>query len=383
MYTNAYLYLGRVALTRPNITRILLVFTLALLCGCAAKVPVIRAWQPWIRIVESPSSIQAGTMFAIHVDGETTPLPDGDALLQRELAREIETLLSRRGYGTSGIESDYRLQVLYRTERSDKLNVVSNVRSVNYALLATGSNSSSEASTGLGVSLARSLAALSLVSANTSRQNVTETKTFIHSISIVVIDNAGAEVWTGESTWDSPELDLLTEVSLAFQLLLSGLPSDASIRPAVPEVKGTHTANHYKLACLNRWFACPALPYRIAFSFQIYDLFDGIPKDIRNPEALPAYLDLIQTAEYALPQGTEDWDDPLRMKLWSKVLLGGQYLMGPEQKPIYVLVRLTGHREGYLVEECWLATPDEFAAFEGQLSNWRDRLESYYDVFVR
>ncbi len=383
MYTPTYFNLGRVALTHSVTIRFLALIAMTYLCGCAARVPHVRAWQPWTRVVDTPTSLEKGAVIAIYMDGKTAPLPDGDELLHKELERRTEALLSRRGYSTSDREFDYELRMIYKTERNDMLSVMSSVKTVNYALMATGTGSGSATSSGLGVSLARSIAALALASANMAEQSVTESVSYTHSISIAISDKLGEEIWKGESTWDSPQLDILAEISSVLQLLFSGLPIDSSVRPEVSEAKGSHAANYFKLYCIQRWFTCPALPYRIAFSAERYALVNGIPKTIKNPEALPAYLDLIQTAEYALPHGSKDREDPLRNDLWSKAMLGRQYLLGPEQRPVNVLVKLTGHSQGYLVEKCWLATDDEYAAFEGELMDWRQLLEEYYDVFVR
>jgi hypothetical protein len=131
------------------------------------------------------------------------------------------------------------------------------------------------------------------------------------------------------------------------------------------------------------------LPYRIAFQDLTSDPEDGsakvqnaIPASIKYPEALAAYLDLVTTAEIALPAGDEDWSDPLKRDLWKKVTLGARYRLTPDEKPVAVLVRLTGDWFGYTVKDCRIATDAEFSAFESDLARWQETLREYFKVYV-
>jgi len=208
---------------------------------------------------------------------------------------------------------------------------------------------------------------------------------YTHIISIEVHGKDGVMVWKGESTWDSNELDMIRRIVPAIQLILSDLPSAQGIRPDAPEVKNSHVLNYFKLECEDTWFTCPALPWRIKFERNpSSETRTSIPRSIKDPAALAAYVDLIQTAEYVLPDGNEkDWKDPLRISLWENVTLGGQYLLGPDRIPVNIIIKLTGRSNGYYTNECKIATGEEFSRFSGQFSKWRQVLQDYYDVYVR
>jgi hypothetical protein len=168
--------------------------------------------------------------------------------------------------------------------------------------------------------------------------------------------------------------------------VLSDLPSDRTFKPEVPEVKESHTENFYKLEVENNWFTCPALPFRIWFEEPktTREAKTMIPGSVRDAKAFSAYLDLIQTAEYALPSGnSDDWKKPIEISLWEKVTLGGQYRLGPGGKQTNVLIKLSGKVEGYYVDACWIATDQQYAEFQQRFSRWQNALADYYDVFVR
>ena len=66
----------------------------------------------------------------------------------------------------------------------------------------------------------------------------------------------------------------------------------------------------------------------------------SLSKEIKHVVALSAYIDLIQTAEYALPQGKEKNTNPLDRDIWSKVQLGGIYYLGNDDIPRKILINL-------------------------------------------
>jgi hypothetical protein len=176
-------------------------------------------------------------------------------------------------------------------------------------------------------------------------------------------------------------------LATGLQVLFSQLPYDPGHLPNVPAIKVGKEASFYRTYCEGGWFACPALPSRIAF--------DPLPADIdyllsdgpsplgrtREPKALAAYLDLIQTAEFALPLGSDDYSDPLARKLWSKARLGGQYELKPSGAVVNVLITLKGRTNGYLVDECYLATNQEYREFMSNLNAWQDAIREYFDFY--
>ncbi len=99
---------------------------------------------------------------------------------------------------------------------------------------------------------------------------------------------------------------------------------------------------------------------------------------------MACYVDLIQTAEYVLPNGDEiDWKNPLSKSLWEKVTLGGKYLLGPLKTPINAIVELKGRQNGYYINKCKIVDDKEYAEFEVRINKWRDALSNYYDVYKK
>jgi hypothetical protein len=234
---------------------------------------------------------------------------------------------------------------------------------------------------GLGVSAARAVAAASNLPVSRMLQVSRQVTSYIHIISMEIHDKDAELVWEGESTWDSPDLSMLPELLPTLQLILSALPSDPECRPEIAEVDSSHAFNYFKLECDNRWFSCPGLPYKIAFKTPL-EGFTNLPSCIKGGNALAAFVDLMQTAEYALPDGGRDWRNPLDPSLWGKVILGGQYLLGPARKPLNVLIKLSGKSSGYFIDKCWIASEADYRDFQQNLSKWQKVIQEYYDVYV-
>ncbi|MFH1863034.1 MAG: hypothetical protein ABH878_09530, partial [bacterium] len=189
-------------------------------------------------------------------------------------------------------------------------------------------------------------------------------------------------IWKNDALWNTNDPDVNEKGKFVLQLILSKLPNDPKYRPDIKEIKPEHEVNYINIECLNRWFTCPALPYRISFGSKT-KLQKRPLEGIENPQALAAYVDLIQTAEMALPLGEGNPKDPLDLSLWSQVQLGGQYLLGPDKQAINALVILHGKRDGYYIQKCWLVSDEEFARFKSDLSAWRQTLLDYCAVFVQ
>lgn len=350
--------------------------------GCATT-PNVRIWRPWTRILELESSIPLNSKLNIKVQGDTKPLLGNDSLLQNEIEKNLEHLLERRGYKIVFENPDFFVVLKYITDRHDKLKSSSLFYSSTNSAFASSTVTGAGATSGLGVSIARSVSAL-FTQSRALTQNKTETvKFYTHIISIEILDKNKQILWQGDSSWDSLDLNLQTDIKPSIQLLLSGLPTNYETLPQAPEVKKGRENNFYKLMCKGYWFSCPSLPYKISFS-STGSVDSDIPYSVKNPEAFSAYIDLIQTAEYALPLGlgTKYYSDPLNRSLWSKVQLGGKYYLGSKKKLIKVLIKLKGERSGYTIDKCWIATDKEFENFENLLTKWRKTLIDYYDVYV-
>lgn len=247
----------------------------------------------------------------------------------------------------------------------------------------TLTNAGVGATSGLGVSIARTISALSSRSTTVGTQSAEQILSYTHTIAIEISSKDGLALWKGESTWDTGDLNILIGIIPALQLILSDLPSDRSVRPEVPEVKDTHINNYFRLMCKDAWFTCPALPYRIYFAEHSQSIAGPkAPVGINNPNALAAYVDLVQTAEYALPGGDEKaWKNPLELSLWKNVTLGGQYFLGPDKKAVNIIIELTGKSDGYYIEKCKIADDKEYSDFNLRLRMWREALYYYYDVY--
>ena len=356
-------------------------FLLILCClvtGCAPTAPTVRVWHPWWRTLNSDKSIALYSQLVIEVVAKDTPLLGSQQLLGNQIRDNLEYLLSRRGFVVDGGYTVYNLTLTYSTERTDRLTSLSSMASstAGFWYLRTGSPIG-----GLGVSAARAVAATSYLSGSQMLQVSRQVTSYIHTISMEIHDKDAELVWKGESTWDSPDPSMLPELIPTLQLILSDLPSDPKCKPHVLEVDSSHALNYFKLECENRWFSCPALPYRISFD-RAEDLdYTSLPSSIKNPNALAAIVDLIQSAEYALPE-TYYSHNPLDISSWGKVKLGGQYLLGPDKKPVNVMIKLSSTSAGYWIDVCWIASDEKYAEFQGKLSNWRKVLQDYYDVFV-
>jgi hypothetical protein len=360
-------------------------FTLLFLFGCAT-VPLYRVPQPWTRSLNSSQPIDPKKSAKIEVVGITSPLLGNEQLTSHALQGTLTQLAKRRGFSITTGPYDYLVKLTYRTERRDKMRMSTSVSSSNAQLYGMSTGSGAGATSGLGVSIARAIGVMVSRSSTVAEQRMDEQTSYTHTIAIDIANTEGTVLWKGESTWDTEELDLMDRIVPALQLILSDLPSDKTTRPEIQEVKESHVNNYYRLECNDVWFTCPALPYRIWFEDKnATSLRDFIfPSGIENKNALACYVDLIQTAEYALPNGDErEWIDPLAVSLWRNVTLGGQYLLGPKKMPVNVIIELAGKKDGYFVTSCRIVDPKEFSDFNTKLLHWREALANYYDVFKK
>jgi hypothetical protein len=309
-----------------------------------------------------------------------------ESLLKSDVKLTLKTLIERRGYVVSEDKGDYVINVSY--ESSTFLSQSSSFGAAEYNSLVSAQVTSSAVAQGygLGVSLARSMSVLT--SGNASAVNmVAETRrSYCHTITLEMDNGMGQQIWKGESTWDTNDPDIRSDLSFAFQLLLSRLPRDEQLTPRVKKVASGKGENYYNLFCNDRTFHCPALPNPIEFvspadSYNRKLEFSSIARRIENQEAFEAYIDLIRTAEYALPTGSKDYANPLEPDLWSSTTLGGRYYLGSDKEPVFVLIRLTGEKTGYVVNQCWVANDHDMWAFAGEFERWKEALRNYYNVY--
>lgn len=354
-----------------------------ILMASCSTVPVLRVQRPWTRSLRSYEDISINSKISIDVNGVSLPLLGDDKLVSSEIKKSLLTLLLRRGFKYSSDSYDYLVSLNYKTEKDNKMMISSSLESINYYKNYRGSFATSY---GLGVSIAKSIGALSVKSNTISRQIAEETTFYINTIAINISKPNKTQVWKGELIWDSSSPNILNQILPNLQLILCDLPSNQTIRPEVNEIKESHINYYYNIECNNKWFTCPALPYRIYLSPKTYitNRSSQVPNYIEDSFALDAYVDLIQTAEYAIPKGNEeDWEDPLDNMIWSDVTLGGQYVLNPSKKRINIILTLKGETEGYYLKNARVVDNSEYSIFQTKYRSWHKTLTNYYDYYVR
>ncbi len=368
---------------RIKACRLVWLVMLPLFASCST-VPLVRVERPWIRTLQSSEPIQHDAKLKIEVEGSTLPLLGKEELVEDTIRNKISALLKRRGFVIDDASYDYKVRLNYKSERSDKLKFSSAFASANLDRLSESTSSSAANALGLGVAFASSISELSSAQTAVARQAVEQSVSYIHTISIDIFNRNDVVVWKGDTTWDSQNLNFVNDIIPALHLILSYLPTDQAVKPEVPEIKNSHVVNYYMIVCVNTWFTCPALPYRIYLKTDPGQFITNyVPSNIKEQYALAAYVDLIQTAEYALPDGDEDdWKNPLDINLWNHVTLGGQYLLGPNKKPVNVIIKLYGQKEGYYLDSCRVVSDNEYSDFKQKLLKWRKALSDYVDCYA-
>ncbi len=357
---------------------LLLIIGISIFLSCT-QVPKYEIWRPWTRSLSSTEKIVLGKSIKINIEGKTNPLLGKEQILRREMRSILINLLQRRGFKITNQTPDYKLIFSYNTDHEIRSSSSSTILSDNLSAFSFGTLSGTGYSSGLGVSIASAVSKAISQSTLFSKQVKVDRDNYVHTISIDILDKNNKIIWVGDSKWDSRSVDIRTDIFSAIQILLSDLPSDESIFPRVREVKKDYALNYYRIYCWNNWFACPALPYRIYFS----DLRGNskIPNSVYNNMAFAAYLDLMQTTEYALPVGIKNAKSPLNRDLWKKVLLGGEYYIGDSNKEYKILIKLKGESSGYIIEKCWIASDEEYQDYQEKIMRWKDFLKDYYNVY--
>ncbi len=368
-------------MNRRNLLRYLLF--LFLVCGLAscAKVPKRTCWRPWARILENSEEIVPGSTVSVEVKGDCQPLLGSDKLLENELSQILGNLLQRRGFIIADEGEDYSIRLSYLTVRNDM--IVSRVYTV-----PTFSWAQTWGPYGYGIAAANMVGTTSTtVMGSVPVSNVRSQETYNHSLALQVLNRESSVVWQGEASWDDLELDLLSKANQVLQLIISGLPKASDIPPRVKAVRPEAAQNFFRIYCVDEWFSGPALPYRIIFQYRKQKEISGgsktipVPNTVKNPEAFAAYLDLVQTAEFALPLGTDNYSDPLDRNIWKWVGLGREYILEPGEQRVPILIELKGQEDGYEVSECKIATEEEYQVFLNRMARWQQALRDYFDVY--
>lgn len=359
-------------------------FALVQLSACVTR-PVAPAWRPWNRVLHGPGNVPAGSVLQLEVSGETGPLLGSEDLVAASIAATAKGLLERRGFRVADAATEHRCAITYRTMAAEPI--------TGNTLVPTGITStawvasSSRISRGLGVTVARELSTVSVTTTPSSIGITALLHRYEHVLALEITDSQQALLWKGEATWISRDLDIRGDLPAGLQVLMSQLPYNPDHPPRVRAIRAEKEGSFYRTFVNRRWFSCPALPSKIAFDSLPADinyLFADAPKavdSIQDTEALAAYLDLVQTAEFAVPLGAEDYSDPLASRLWSKVRLGGPYVLEPAGETVYVLMTLREKSGGYLVEQCHLVDRRDYSEFEESLEKWQEALRAYFDFY--
>jgi hypothetical protein len=324
--------------------------------------------------------IPIGSEIVVSVEGVTDPLFGETKLQDKEIRERLERNLVRRGYVIDKTGYKFLVQFKFRTERRDK--------TTSSSYMSTGSfsgnynyNASGAASIyGLSAALAQIISAMASSTKTTALNSTQTMKYYTHSVTMEIRDRSGNLVWVGESTWDSPDINFKDDSYLAIQLLIVNLPKKENVYPKLQKLQSDKVENFYNLYCKYFGFASPALPYRTKFNTSGTTYF---PKQkIKNSEYLPFYIDLLQTAEDALPTGKKTYKNPLDRQLWSKAMVGSKYTDN-NGKIVNVLIYLYGQSYGYTIQNCWIASDEEYADFESRLKIWKKAIHDYYDVYEK
>ena len=349
-----------------------------LLTGCGATTPTLQVPKPWTRTFGEPQNIEKSSTIFLQIEGEEKQLLLNNSLLDDEIFNIIESQLKRRNFSLTEIEedSDYILNVRFLSKEvqvmRSELSTYQSSSQMNYSGTSTGI-----------------LAALAVGAQSSSSKLSTKTETssqtvYRNVVGFVVKTSDENIIWTGESTWESSNVDILSLFPTVSQILLSNLPGYGEVIPRVTAVNPEKEENYYKLYIQGRYFVGPSLPYVINFERSLTEpgatTRDLKIEGVSDPRISYAVIDLIQTTEYAVPK-EPDYDDPLSTRQWNRVILGGRYYIGDDSQPSNILVELRGSKSGYTIKNAKIASQTEYGIFLQDLSKWQNTLNEYYNVF--
>ncbi|MCH8569106.1 MAG: hypothetical protein LAT67_12605 [Balneolales bacterium] len=375
-------------MNKPIFKTILITLSAIFIYSCATT-PVVQVPQPWTRSMGDPQLIEHNTTIYLNIIGNEEHLLLDNSLVDRKIYKIIENQLMRRNFTITDNEqeADYLMVVNYSSRDVEvmRTSVGTTQRSsqVNYS------------QTGTGVLAALAVGAQSTQSQATSRVESRTHTAYRHTLGLSISSLEGEMIWTGESTWESGAVDILRRIQPVSQILISNLPGYAEMIPRVPAVRQNKEQNYYRLYIRGNRFFGPALPYSINFeglsssgsgaifvgsSTQRSASQSGDLRSVSDTRILNAVIDLIQTAEYAVPHSPE-YDDPFYSQQWSRVNIGGRYFIGDDTEPSNILVELRGSREGYTIRNASLVHESTYNEFLVELEKWQKALSEFYNVF--
>lgn len=352
---------------------------LVLLVGCA-QVPKSVS-LPWNRSL-SKSMIVPESRISLWVECESTPLLGSDQLVEDEIATTVKELLTRRGFIITEQNPKYKMKVQYQTEITKQKILMSS----SYASSSTGNYGSGSDYSGLGVMFALAMATASASNTSYLKTIDIERDMYKHRLACEIYSESDEVIWQNETYVDSYQIDILNGYIPLLQIALSSLPSTNAVIPRVKKLNKDRLQDFANINLNRTKFMCPALPNHIRFVNSRYYDDNSHSKSgrlgIADPQAIMAYIDLLRTAEYAIPSGTEkDWKNPTQKTLWKKATLIGRYYLGQDESPVNVVICLKGNPNYYTVDKCRLVSDEEYQGYLNQYNAWKLALVNYYSFF--
>lgn len=370
--------------------RPILLFTCICYCiiiiGCAPNpvLPTYRIQPPWNRILTDGSNLSLNATLSIKVTGETTPLIGNEELTEKQIKDLAQQLLERRGFRISDNIAQYEVAIKYKTTKEIKnysyQNTTQSSTSINAAnsLFYMG-----KPNYGIGVLIAQAVISSQVQNLSNSTTSMNfDIVSYYHVLAVEIYDTKKALIWKSDANWNSLQLDILPQTIVAFQTVFSSLPSDNSLAPNVPKLKNNRFSDYFTRFMYGKRYNSPALPYNIRFNLNQKANGKTFVQGINTTKELLAFIDLLQTAEFALPDLKEsDWKDPLNPEIWKNVTLGGQYTLGRDNEKINILINLQSEFAGYVIMNCKVVSDEEYNQFMDKLNRWKQVLNDYYDFF--
>jgi len=333
----------------------------------------------WTRTLPAQVNIVVGSAISLNAQGETQPLSGNEEFVAQILEEYTSDLLSRRGYEISKENFQYRCIINYKTTMGSRLNF----------RIQNSSYTSSRFSTLSDFYIGTSLFTNTIVATTT---DVYESAAFLHTISVDIYDKDNNLVWSGNTAWESSDLNIISNSYMVFKKLFVNLPKTVDILANIPKVKEERIIDYYKHYCEDIWFTSFALPYPIRFDTlqrvrqnpddQNSPSITILPKTVSDGQNLAAYIDLIMMAELALPGGSvEDWkNNPLSDNLWREAILGGRYIIGnnDEEKNVMINLRKISGGNGYAVNNCRIVTDSEYNQYLQNMLQWQNIINEHF-----
>lgn len=355
-----------------RLRNLLVVLCVLCIAGCASTPSPM--WQPWTRTLASEEKVTPGSSMQIIITGETKPILGSEDLFQEKVKTALAEIFKRRGYRIVEADADYTVTLRYRTTRHENL-PVNTPPPDNNGMPSIPSTNVVSYGVGFALKAAQSTDFMP-VKPNTEMP-------YTHTVGVDIANKNADVIWKGETVWDSGNINMENVLQSTLYSLLSRLPRVSTPIPVVLTVKHDKISNFYTLFCNDRIFSCPALPYRIQFEL---DKKTKMPIGIEDPEVLEAYIDLIKTAEDALPLDRKGHTPAVAQRgCADNVELGGEYRLNYSNVDahIHVLMILERQSDAYIVRRAWRANENEYNDFMKALNAWKTVLNDYYDLYEK